>query len=358
MSDKVLILHSYPPTPCLHGFEVGLRELGHEVVCAGPQYDYGGYEDRFKVLQPHVQYHDAGDRDETVMQLCQRLNFNPDWLLYLQPNKPWLPPGLDECPFPTVGFLTEEYKNYPLDRYLYPLFDAAPTAMLHAQERDQRASDLHRPCFNFALLGWIPQTVPDPDERPIDIAFVGHIGAQVTRARDQQLLNLWGWCRENGLKMQVQSGIFLDRVVNLYAHSKLVWTRSGQGPNNVTFRFSEAFRAGACVITPDHEEIGGLVEPLNLFSDFFGYSEPEQAIRALLEPDPGPLSDTWHEHGASGRAWLDRNTPAVQMQWFIDTVVDPLRSLKPDARAERYAKYEIPAGYEALRAMYYGAYGE
>lgn len=34
--SRVLVLHSYPPTPCLYGFEKGLRDLGYEVASAGP----------------------------------------------------------------------------------------------------------------------------------------------------------------------------------------------------------------------------------------------------------------------------------------------------------------------------------
>ena len=54
-ADRVLILHSYPPTPCLYTFEKGLRELGHDVVSVGPT-SPDADSSQFRELEPQCSY--------------------------------------------------------------------------------------------------------------------------------------------------------------------------------------------------------------------------------------------------------------------------------------------------------------
>ncbi|MEO2003035.1 MAG: hypothetical protein ABGY41_02935, partial [Candidatus Poribacteria bacterium] len=112
--DRVVLLHCYPPTPCLYPFEKGLRELGHEVIAFGPTGMYGD-SSQFRALEPDCHY-TAVPPAISVDELFDLAGGQPDWLLYLQPNGALLPRGLRDCPVPTVGWLTEEYKSADVDQ--------------------------------------------------------------------------------------------------------------------------------------------------------------------------------------------------------------------------------------------------
>ncbi len=342
--DRVLLLHSYPPTPCLYPFEKGLRELGHEVVAFGPEGDYGDAE-QFQTLEPGCHYTGVPPTP-TVDELFDLAGGQPDWLLYLQPNRPLLPRGLRDCPVPTVGWLTEEYKSADLDQGLYYYFDLAPTAFPQiARMYEERGYD-NRPCFNFTGCNWLQPDVT-PHERTIDVAFVGVTHPVLSRERCRELEKLLR-LRGKGFEVVVRGGVYLRDMLNLYARSKIVFQHSGQGANNLTYRVSEAMSAGALVLSRRPEDVGGmgdqpLVEGKHIvyYDDF---DEAEELIRFYTthEQERRAIVDEATRYVEEQYPWVD------QIERFVDDFVYSIPDDFLERRQERLARFAVDARRERL----------
>ncbi|MEO2004770.1 MAG: hypothetical protein ABGY41_11790, partial [Candidatus Poribacteria bacterium] len=240
IGKRVLLLHTFPPTPCLYPFEKGLRRLGFDVVAAGPPASSYGDHEQFRALEPECQYIEV-DGDAHIETLFEQTGGVPDWVLYLQPNASFLPRGLRDCPVPTIGWITEEYKFADVDQRLYYYFDVAPTSFPHIERLYRSRGYDHRVCCNFIFCNWlVPDVAPGP--RSVDVGFVGTISPTLSRTRCKDLERLL-LLRREGSNVVTREGVFLVDMLNFYADSKIVFQHSGQGPNNLTFRISEAMAA-------------------------------------------------------------------------------------------------------------------
>ena len=342
--DRVLLLHCYPPTPCLYPFEKGLRELGHEVIAFGPEGDYGDAA-QFQALEPDCHYTRVPPLP-TIDELFDMAGGQPDWLLYLHPNGPLLPRGLRDCPVPTVGWLTEEYKCADIDQGFYYYFDLAPTAFPQiAHMYHERGYD-NRVCFNFTGCNWLKPD-PVPGERAIDVAFVGMTNPILSRARCLELEKLLR-LRGKGFEIAVRSGVFLRDMLNLYARSKIVFQHSGQGENNLTYRVSEAMSAGALVLSRRPAHVGGmgdnaLVEGKHIvyYNDF---DEAEELIRYYTthEDERRAIADEATRYVEEQYPWVR------QIEWFVDEFVDNIPDDFLARRHERLARFGVDARRERM----------
>ncbi|MBT3325513.1 MAG: glycosyltransferase family 1 protein [Gemmatimonadales bacterium] len=334
MGERVLIIHSWPPTPCLHGFDVGLRRLGYEVDRVGPSLDYGLAE-QFRQLDPDCEY--------TVMEpghppIESLLKPDTAWVLYLYPHVKFLPTGLLDCPVPVIGWLTEEEKCAPVDERLYPWFDAAPTAVSHYSREAPGKGHDNRPCYNFIGQNWISPRYTGP--RTLDMSFVGHWGLPgATDARDDDLRRVAVWCRANGVNFSPRSGIWLRDVVDLYRASKIVWSMAATGNQNLTYRVGEAFAGGALVLSPRPMSYGGLVSPLVEGEHVVFYNNQRQFagyVRYYLQHEEGR-----ERIGSAGAQWLRDNPIEAQVAFFVETVVTPLRGTFRERRRERAQRHGL-----------------
>lgn len=257
--EHVLILHSYPPTPCLYGFEKGLRALGYDVDVAASVSEYGDAA-QFKEMEPDYQFVEIDEPYPTMESLYRKVGRKPEWVLYLMPNTFYFPPDIGNCAMPTVGWLTEEYKQRSLYEHLYCRFDAAPTSFPFMAERDATLGMDNRPYFDIRWMNWQPITTL-PKERDIDLCFIGAVGVPgVTDARDAEVRQ-WDLLKSR-YRVFLGTNIWLRKMMDAYARSKIVLQHSGQGENNLTFRIGEATAAGAMVLAkrPDTGDLAGLVE--------------------------------------------------------------------------------------------------
>ena len=350
MPDRVLILHSYPPTPCLFGFERGLKLLGYDVTCVGPYAPYGD-EEQFRALEPSCRYIDPIQRAPHIADL---LSDGYDWVLYLQPNRPFLPHGLLDCPVPVIGFLTEEYKFAQIDEPLYPWFDAAPTAMLHLSHAARRRGHDNRPCLNFIGQQWLWPDVKG--EREIPIAFIGHFGvAGITDARDRELTAVWKWCQANGIRFDPMHGVYLRDLINTYRKSEIVWQMSGQGESNLTYRVGEAFAAGAMCLAKRPVSLGGLPAPIAEDEHIVYYDDPADCVAKIQHY----LADDRARRriGEAGAQWLRDNPLDAQVARFVKAVVDPIRDDFKARRAARARAHGLtPARERADWSRYFYAF--
>ncbi|MBT5533133.1 glycosyltransferase family 1 protein, partial [Candidatus Poribacteria bacterium] len=354
--DKVLLLHSYPPTPCLYGFEKGLKALGHEVVCVGPRVDRA-YEEQFRRLEPECEYIEAPAPDVELSRLFELAGGALDWVLLLQPDGAFLPRGLRDCPVPTIAWWTHEAKYADIDQSLYYYFDAAPTVLgSYSNTCHERGLD-NCPCFNFIGMNWLQPEVVDGD-RPIDVAFVGSLNRALSRLRGRELEKLLQLSDE-GIEVVVREGVYLDHMLDLYARSKIVWQHSGQGGNNLTFRVSEAMSAGALVLAPRPYDFAGLgdgaIEDGTHLVFYDDFDEARDLIRHYIahEDERRHIADAGLRHLTEERPWLG------EVERFVDEVVD---AIPPDflgRRHERLRRHGVDARRERMDyARYFFMYGE
>ncbi|MEO2003069.1 MAG: hypothetical protein ABGY41_03120, partial [Candidatus Poribacteria bacterium] len=138
---------------CLHTFERGLRELGHDVVCVGPEGNYGAAE-AWREVDPECAYHTVA-ADAELADIFDLIGGEPDWVFYLRPSNGFLPRGLAECPVPTVAWLEDEFKNAQAYHHLAYYFDLVGTAYPEVEESFRRAGHDNWVCFNYFTASWL-----------------------------------------------------------------------------------------------------------------------------------------------------------------------------------------------------------
>jgi len=282
--------------------------------------------------------------------LFERIGGLPDWVFYLRPAASFLPRGLTECPVPTVAWLEDDFKFADLDHFLAAHFDLAPTAYWEIEEAFAAHGLDHRPCFNYFSASWLAPNKTFPD-RPIDVAFVGHMDPHVSRARTLELEKLRRLARE-GVRVFVHTGFFLMRMMDIYSQSKMVFQHSGQGAPNLTYRVGEAMTAGAMVICRRPQRVAGLAKPFIEGKHIVYYDTFEEAreiIHYYRTHD-----DERREIAENGRRYVQEEFPWYErirefLDSYVRTIPDDflerrqarLRRLGVDGRRSRldYARY-------------------
>jgi tetratricopeptide (TPR) repeat protein len=337
VGKRVLLLHSYPPTPCLYPFEKGLRLLGYDVVTAGPTASYGD-SSQFERLEPECEYVEIG-ADAHLNDIFEKTGGVPDWVLYLQPNAGFLPEGLRDCPVPTVGWITEEYKFADVDQRLYYYFDMAPTSFPHISQLYRERGYDNRVCCNFIFCNWL---VPDiePETRDIDVGFVGTIHPEISRERCRELERLL-LLRQEGVNVVARSGVFLVDMLNFYARSKIVFQHSGQGPNNLTFRISEAMAAGALVLAGRPEDVGDLVGQQLVEGEHIVYYDSWDEAVELIQRYTSNEEERARIAEAGRRLIVEEFPWYKQIEYFVDTCVRTIPEDFLARRHERLARFGV-----------------
>jgi len=347
----VLVLHSYPPVPCLHTFELGLRELAHDVVCVGVQGDYGS-ADAWRDVDPGCSYEIVA-RDAELADIFRLIGGAPDWVFYLRPNTGFLPRGLAECPVPTVAWLEDEFKNADTYHHLGYYFDLVGTAYPEIQESFQRAGHDNWVCFNYFTASWLTPVRPVVfSDRSIDVSFVGHSAPKRTRLRCLELEKLCRLTRE-GIVVRVLEGPALRDMMAVYERSKIVFQHSGQGPPNLTYRVGEAMAAGAMVLAKRPNRVGGLMLPLVEGEHIVYYDDFDQAAALIhhyidRDDERREIAEGGHRYVTEGAPW----TPQVQA--FLDEHVYTIDGEFRARRRERLARFGVDPRREQIdRALYF-----
>ncbi|MDA1191539.1 MAG: glycosyltransferase [Candidatus Poribacteria bacterium] len=334
MPERVLVLHSYPPTPCLYPFEKGLREMGMEVFSVGPAGEYGDAK-QFRNIEPNAPDYLPAAPDATIDDLFDLIGGQPDWLMYLYPNSAFLPKGLRDCPVPTVGWLTEEYKMADVDQRLYYYFDLAPTSFIEISEHYQSQGYDNRVCHNFITANWL---MPEGEtgDRPIDLSFIGTINPILSKQRCAHVERL-NQLAVKGINVYVGSNIFLSEMLRIYTQSKMVWQHSGQGYNNLTYRISEAMCAGALVIAGRPRPVGGLYDhPLIEGKHIVYYDSFEEAEELIAHYARD--EDARRDIAEAGRRYVLEEYPwREQIRRFVE---EHVRTIPDDFLARRKARLE------------------
>ncbi len=339
---RVLVLHSYPPTPCLHTFHKGLRELGHEVHAVGPASNYGAI-DAWAKADPECAY----TRVEPNADMDTALRgapWDPDWVLYLRPNVPFLPRGLDDSHVPVVAWLEDEFKFADMYHRLAYYFDLVGTSYPEIVSSFQSHGFDNWACFNYFTASWLTprfdaRADASADARPIDISFIGHSSPVQSRLRCLELEKLSRLSRK-GVGVYVREGIYLHDQMDVYRRSKIVFQHSGQGPPNMTYRLGEAMAAGAMVLARRPNELGGLEKPLQegvhvvYYDDF---DEAEELIAYFLshEAERRAIADAGYRYACVESSWTQ------QVKAFLDRHVYPMPAGHLQRRRARLARFGV-----------------
>ncbi|MBT3267114.1 glycosyltransferase [Candidatus Poribacteria bacterium] len=349
--DRVLVLHSYPPVPCLHTFERGLRELGHDVVCVGPHGDYGSAE-VWRDVDPGCSYRTVA-LDAELDDIFQLIGGRPDWVFYLRPSTGFLPRGLAECPVPTVAWLEDEFKNVDAYHHLSYYFDLVGTAYSEIEDSFRQAGHDNWVCFNYFTASWLtPEEPVRFADREIDISFVGHSVPTLTRLRCLELEKLRRLTGD-GVTVCALQGRFMRDMMRLYARSKMGFQHSGQGPPNLTYRVGEAMAAGAMVIAKRPNRVGGLVRPLVEGEHIVYYDEFDEAADAIhyyLDHDAERMriAEAGHRYVSVEAPWT------TQVQAFLDTHVYTIDADFRARRSDRLRRFAVDARRQQIdRAWYF-----
>lgn len=166
--------------------------------------------------------------------------FTPDLVLIYWPDQEPLPAGLEHCPAPVVGVISDYNLSLPYVAGLWPFFDIVLC--------DRAGQDLfHRLSFSDVRY-WCQYAHKRPfhylhdnaGPRNIDIGFAGNLNPNVQRERAgwlDRLRNLHG----NGTIVDLQSGIHGERYGNFLSRCKIGWNRSIRGEMNL-----RSFEVPAC----------------------------------------------------------------------------------------------------------------
>lgn len=180
----------------------------------------------------------TGSWDELAAKLPD--GFTPDLLLIYWPDQEPLPAGLEHCPVPIVGVVSDYNLSLPYLAGLWPFFDVVLC--------DRAGVDLFRRLSFAEVRYWnqyahkrpFHRLMPEVGPRDLDVGFVGNLNPTVQRERApwiervRQLASL-------GVVTDVRSGLFGTAYGQFLNRCRLGWNRSIRGEMNL-----RAFEVPAC----------------------------------------------------------------------------------------------------------------
>ncbi len=212
--------------------------------------------------------------------------FTPDVVMLWWPDQEPLPLGLERCPVPVVGVVSDYNLSLPQIAGLWPFFDAllCDRAGVPLFERLSFANVrywcqyAHKRPFHFVHQ--------DAGPRDVDVGFVGNLNPVVQRDRAPWLDRVRALA-ERGVRSEVRTGVAGAAYGRFLSRCRIGWNRSIRGEMNL-----RAFEVPACGALL-------LMERSNLeVADFFAPGEEcvlhgdddfEDVVRSLLG-DPARLA--------------------------------------------------------------------
>lgn len=166
--------------------------------------------------------------------------FRPDLLLLWWPDQEPLPAGLEHCPLPIAGVISDYNLTLPWVAGLWPFFDVLLC--------DRAGVDLFRR-LSFADVRYWCQFAhkrpfhrlwPDSGPRDIDVGFVGNLNPVVQRERAPWLDRVRGLA-QRGVSAVVQGGLHGAAYGRFLNRCRIGWNRSIRGEMNL-----RGFEVPAC----------------------------------------------------------------------------------------------------------------
>ncbi len=180
----------------------------------------------------------TGSWDELAAALPD--GFVPDLVLLYWPDQEPLPAGLEHCPHPIVGVISDYNLSLPYVAGLWPFFDVLLC--------DRAGVDLFRRLTFPDVRYWnqyahkrpFHQLLPNAGPRDLDIGFVGNLNPSVQRERAAWVERL-RHLQDLGIAADARSGICGEAYGQYLNRCKIGWNRSIRGEMNL-----RAFEVPAC----------------------------------------------------------------------------------------------------------------
>ncbi|MCR9244896.1 MAG: glycosyltransferase [bacterium] len=222
----------------------------------------------------------AGSWDELAAKLPP--GFTPDLLLIYWPDQEPLPAGLEHCPVPIVGVVSDYNLALPYLAGLWPFFDTVLC--------DRAGQDLFRRLSFADVKYWCQyahkrpfhRLMPEVGPRDIDIGFAGNLSPSVQRERAPWVERVRRLGDEN-VHASLLSGLHGRNYGSFLNRCKIGWNRSIRGEINL-----RAFEVPACgavlMMERDNLEVRDFFVP-DEECVLYGDDDFEQQVLELLLDD-------------------------------------------------------------------------
>ncbi len=329
MNMHIAIGYRYFPTAAGFHLERAFQELGHRVTYVGlGAVDHPGYAETTPV-----------DR------ILASLDPPPDLFLWVDPAGRYFPPGMEDAPIPTAGYLIDVHLGH-WRQTAARFFDAVFLA-----QRDYVKS--FRQVLGHKQIHWLPlAAAPDVHRdhglpRIYDVGFVGNLSrAHRGTARARRLALLAERYRTNDFTRQHTP----EEVGRVYSQSRVVVNTSIAG--DVTMRIFEGTAAGALVLT---DAARGLDELFEVGQEVVVYQDDSDLLR-LIDHYLAQEEERAAIAAAGQRRTLAEHTYAHRAQAILDVVTGPdfqrlapMRTASPEER--RAARRTIYTHLHMLDAL-------
>lgn len=222
----------------------------------------------------------TGSWDELAAALPR--GFRPDLVLLWWPDQEPLPAGLEHCPVPVAGVISDYNLTLPYVAGLWPFFDVLLC--------DRAGQDLFRR-LSFADVRYWCQYAhkrpfhrlwPDAGPRDLDVGFAGNLNPAVQRERAPWLDRVRA-LGSRGVRAAIATGVHGAAYGRFLNRCRIGWNRSVRGEMNL-----RGFEVPACgaVLLMERENL----EVADFFVPdeecvLYGADDFEQVVAALLADD-------------------------------------------------------------------------
>jgi hypothetical protein len=210
--------------------------------------------------------------------------FQPDAMMLWWPDQEPLPEGLERCPYPVVGVMSDYNLSLTLQTRLWSLVDLLLVDTPGVQVLGRLPFSRIEPWCQFSFRPSVHKIYTDSSgnalQRDIDLCFLGNFNPEIQRER-----HVW----TSRLQALKNCYVFLGNVPQgepygrLLSRSKIAFNRSIRG--EVNLRCFEAAACGAVLLMErENTEIRNFFEP-DKEVILYGPHDLEQKVGWLLEHD-------------------------------------------------------------------------
>ena len=221
---------------------------------------------------------------ENIHTLARQISpgFQPDAMMLWWPDQEPLPEGLERCPYPVIGVMSDYNLTLPLQTRLWSLVDLLLVDTPGLQVLGRLPFARVEPWCQFSYRPDVHKVYHDPTgkvlDRDIDLCFVGNFNPEIQRERHAWTARLQGL---EGCRLFLGSVPQGEPYGRLLSRSKIAFNRSIRG--EVNLRCFEAAACGATLLMErENTEIRRFFEP-DKEVILYGPHDLEQKVRWLLE---------------------------------------------------------------------------
>lgn len=263
----------------LECFDERAAMRGVELVSYGPP-------GRMRVDGVHFPFDVAFDPSTgSYQQLQQRLppGFTPDLVLLWWPDQEPLPTGLEHCPVPVVGVLSDYNLTLPYVAGLWPFFDVLLCDRAGVDLFTRLSFADVRYWCQYAHKRPFHRIWPDAGPRDVEVGFVGNLNPAVQRERAPWLERVQALAHR-GVRAEVRSGVHGVDYGRFLSRCKIGWNRSIRGEMNL-----RGFEVPACgallMMERENREVAEFFEP-DRECVLYGADDFEAIVQELLADEP------------------------------------------------------------------------